>query len=326
MFPVGMTRAPAFGGVQGDRILAREDRYTNSKATPDLLRSYCAIVEAADTMAAVVRFTKRWGLVELCQHALPAYHRSNCTTATDEVDAYKVFALCLNALQRIGAQLANRRIAEQTDWELAASVLKRRECPQLSWAPSSLQKHSVTFDDLESAASFMKFLASSGVHAEFVTQYALAVPSDQVSRAYELLGDMEDAIQLEPEHLLWTRDGDLIQARIYFEVLMGRLLTTCRVQPRFCWRGAWMIEFDSPSMGSPWTREDFDLPVQSNLAGILAIQLMVQITAARRMKQCRTCPRWFTPNRGQVYCPSCGIRAAWRTATQRYRSKPHGSL
>jgi len=101
--------------------------------------------------------------------------------------------------------------------------------------------------------------------------------------------------------------GSIETARTHFQQMMRVLVTVTELQPRFCWvRNAWSI--------------DFDCHRGSNLGAILAIQLMAQIGGAA-MKKCRNCPRWFQPQGRQLYCSSCGIRAAWRAATTRYRKR-----
>lgn len=103
--------------------------------------------------------------------------------------------------------------------------------------------------------------------------------------------------------------GDWLNARNHFQILMRCLLGACRIQPRFYWRdGAWDIALDV--LEGP------------NLAAILAAQLMLEIAGAKQQKKCRSraCPRWFIPRRRQIYCESCGIRAAWRAAAERKRN------
>ena len=96
-------------------------------------------------------------------------------------------------------------------------------------------------------------------------------------------------------------------ARNSFQTLMRVLVTVSSVQPRFCWTGnAWSI--------------DFDCHHGSNLPAILTVQLMAQI-GGRAMKKCRNCTTWFEPRGRQVYCASCGLRAARRDAAAAWRRR-----
>jgi len=109
------------------------------------------------------------------------------------------------------------------------------------------------------------------------------------------------------ERLQYRRLRKLGDARVEFMGLMRTLVEISRLQPRLHWDGeAWAIDFDS--FGG------------SNLAALLTIQLMAQV-GGKAMKKCPNCPRWFQPRGRQVYCASCGIRAAWRNAARKRRKR-----
>jgi hypothetical protein len=94
--------------------------------------------------------------------------------------------------------------------------------------------------------------------------------------------------------------GSSPAARSEFQRLVLTLIRVCRIQPGFRWdKTGWSIDFDSI--------------LGSNLAAILALQLISQL-GGKALRKCRACPRWFSPHGRQVYCKKCGIRAAWRSA------------
>jgi len=124
--------------------------------------------------------------------------------------------------------------------------------------------------------------------------------ADKILSSEEFAAGAEERMQYR--HLRTLDD-----ARTNFMGLMRRLVEISRLQPRLHWDGeAWAIDFDS--FGG------------SNLAALLTIQLMAQV-GGKTMKKCPSCPRWFEPSGRQVYCSSCGIRAAWRAAARRRRQR-----
>ena len=98
-----------------------------------------------------------------------------------------------------------------------------------------------------------------------------------------------------------------IPARDRLQLLIERLVSISRLQPRLAWKdGSWVIDFDALE--------------GSNVVAILTLQLIAGI-AHGALRKCRDCPRWFEPNGRQVYCAACGIRASWRAAAKRSRAK-----
>jgi len=99
----------------------------------------------------------------------------------------------------------------------------------------------------------------------------------------------------------------LAYLRTRLQGMIGNLTIDARLVPRFSWdmRSArWSIELDSP-------RGEF------NLAAILVLHLILEIAAAKKQRRCAACPLWFPPTGRQIYCPSCGRRAAMRAAWRR---------
>jgi hypothetical protein len=210
-----------------------------------------ALNEGKRVESAAIAFARQYGLLGLCVHGLPGAHDKNCARRrpADSITGYHRFAVCLDALLRIGLELNCNRPGAEVDWELADSILRGPDFPT----------------DLP------------GPHA--------------------------------PKHKLPFRLVSVGRKILGFQI--DWLASICRVRPQFCWhKDAWAIEFDSE-----WGSE-------SNVPAILAIQLMAEI-GAKAMRKCRNCPRWFAPSGRQVYCDSCGIKAAWRDAKRRQRSGDH---
>jgi hypothetical protein len=89
----------------------------------DLLIQFCRIAESPNTEKAATAFVKRWGLLGLCEHGLPTIHNQKCAVPDDSASGYKKFAVCLDALGRIGLDLGTGRPGTDLDWELAEQAL-----------------------------------------------------------------------------------------------------------------------------------------------------------------------------------------------------------
>jgi hypothetical protein len=126
--PVGYTWAPQFDHVAAGRIVHLRGSQIKRKSSQQLLTQFCGISQSGDAAAATVRFTKRWGLVGLCTHGLPARHGAGCAPS-DGVDGYRTFSLAIDALQRIAMELSQGRSGEDTDWELADAILSGPDFP-----------------------------------------------------------------------------------------------------------------------------------------------------------------------------------------------------
>lgn len=237
--PVGSIWAPRFERAENGRIYAGAPRA--KRAPRDLLSRFCRIAEAEDGDATAISFARHWGTLGLCRHGIPAGHSPACNDTADSTDGYRTFALCLDALLRIGRELNAGRTGDEWDWELADSILYGSDFPP---------------GDKALRGIFRKYLRDS---------------------------------------------------RIEFQAMMRRLTTIARLQPRLRWDDkAWAI--------------DFDCFRGSNLPALLTVQLMAEV-GGNLMRKCRACPRWFQPVGRQVYCSACGIRAAWRDAARRQRTK-----
>src|SRR5581483_3849741 len=118
--PIGYTNAPPLRTIDGDDLVASPTHELVRRKSTGLLQQFLVIAESADTQASVLRFSKKWGLLQLCRHGLPAWHslRRPCAAA-DSVQGYKKFAVSLDAMLRIGLELNNRRCGTRTDWQLA---------------------------------------------------------------------------------------------------------------------------------------------------------------------------------------------------------------
>jgi hypothetical protein len=76
------------------------------------------------------------------------------------------------------------------------------------------------------------------------------------------------------------------------------------------------------------TRKRFDAKINgsSELAGALALQIMLALTRSVGIAVCSGCGKLFPPSRRpnpnrNTYCDDCGIRASWREAQARLRQR-----
>jgi hypothetical protein len=255
--PVGRIRAPRLARARNGRLYATHSEVVTRRAPVNLLDQFLLIGEGEDDTDAAVRFTRRFGLLQLCEkHGLPVGHNPpnvhdpDCNMPVDKVEHYKQFALCLSALRQIGADVSDGRVGDVVDWELAERCLYGEEYP---------------------------FQIRSTLR-----RAAAAIP------------------------------GSSPVARSEFQRLVRSLIRVCRIQPGFRWdKTGWSIDFDSI--------------LGSNLAAILALQLISQL-GGKALRKCRECPRWFLPRGRQVYCKKCGIRAAWRSAWRTAEQKRRDAL
>jgi hypothetical protein len=140
--PVESILTPRFDRVERGRLIESTDDWIEGLRAPrDLLHRFIRIVEAPKTRrvdeakrieVATVAFVSRYGMLGLCVHGLPAAHNRLCMRKrpVDSIDGYRQFALCLDALLRIGLELNAGRRGDHVDWELVNSILCGPDFPQ----------------------------------------------------------------------------------------------------------------------------------------------------------------------------------------------------
>jgi|SRR5579872_373010 len=149
--PMGSVHAPRFARLEKGVMYAASGAWVTRRAPRDLLHRFIQIAEAPKTRRldegerverAASGFASQWGLVGLCQHGLPAGHNSSCKPV-DTVEGHRQFALCLDALLRIGLSLNAGHCADDIDWEFVDFHLSGPDFPPHTrarefWPPSSL--------------------------------------------------------------------------------------------------------------------------------------------------------------------------------------------
>jgi hypothetical protein len=129
-------------GDPGAQLRYMFELFCSQKVPPDLLERFCRIADAPDTEAAVVAFAKRWGLLGLCRHGLPPYHRRDSSfspitgvrlnrdyckvTLKESFQHWVNFARRFDSMRRIGLDLNRGKPGDNSDWELA---LADADCP-----------------------------------------------------------------------------------------------------------------------------------------------------------------------------------------------------
>jgi hypothetical protein len=72
--------ATAFDRLEKGRLIPNWYRTIQRRTPPDLLKRFCAIVDAEDTEKAAVKFVQAWGMMMLCdEHSLPMGHTPFCS-------------------------------------------------------------------------------------------------------------------------------------------------------------------------------------------------------------------------------------------------------
>lgn len=220
--PIGSVWAPRLERAENGRLHADTSAPWLKKRAPlDLLDRFIRIAEAPASRrleeskrveTAATRFASQWGLLQLCEHGLPIGHAPGCNAAVDEIEHYKQFALCLEALRRIGLEISNAGTGDDIDWELADVILCGPDFPP---RPKELR-------DL-----FRKYLKES--RAEFQTLMRLLVERCRLQPRFQWDGTA------------WSIDFDCLHgsnlAAILTVQLMsqlgGKAMRKCRECPRW---------------------------------------------------------------------------------------------
>ena len=118
--PVGKLLGPRLARIDKDGTLVAEgvERIWR-RTSPAMLKQFCALANAENARRAVAAFAKRYPLLSLCDHGLPAWHDDGKCAVHDTVDGYRRLALCLNAILTLGINLGSGKRGEVLDWELA---------------------------------------------------------------------------------------------------------------------------------------------------------------------------------------------------------------
>jgi hypothetical protein len=121
--------------VEGDYLVYRIGQRTKHNSSSSLLRSF---LETRESREAAIRFCKRWGVLRLCRHGLPATHGacsadppfrseivkgSKVSYCRESVEAVQAFAAALASLLRIGAEMSLDRPGRVEDWRVAIQII-----------------------------------------------------------------------------------------------------------------------------------------------------------------------------------------------------------
>jgi hypothetical protein len=95
------------------------------RPSPELLGEFIALADI-DAPRAIPRFVRRWGVLALCQHALPATHSGVCATLLaqtplpyrDPLEGYRRYSRLARSIVSIHERLAAGRPGANEDWRI----------------------------------------------------------------------------------------------------------------------------------------------------------------------------------------------------------------
>jgi hypothetical protein len=132
---------------------------------PRLLEDF---VELADrTPEEILRYARRWGVLELCDHDQPACHahlqcvpRGTGTRYLEPVSCWYKYAALFGSLLRIASNLADERPGLDADWEIVINALDQVQNPfyQRRGLGPDLDKLQVILNSLISMSGVKPFL------------------------------------------------------------------------------------------------------------------------------------------------------------------------
>jgi hypothetical protein len=144
-------------------LIYKRGNRAKHNASQGLLRG---LLDAKSSRESTIRFYRRWGVLGLCEHGIPASHGS-CVSGsafrTEIVNGVKVsygresiasvqrFAGALESVLRIGAEMSQGRCGAASDWANAEETLCGPDFPMWDPAPS-------TFNDLDTSRDFLHTL------------------------------------------------------------------------------------------------------------------------------------------------------------------------
>lgn len=123
--PLAFRQYPIPHNIELDGLLLRWSNSSNAtprrtEAGARLLEQFVALADAPPER--ILRFARRWGVLELCKHGLPACHDGRCTLLSDGGNFYEhivwwqKLAAVARALLNIAARLADAQPGRAVDW------------------------------------------------------------------------------------------------------------------------------------------------------------------------------------------------------------------
>ena len=130
---------------------------------PQLLQHFVELAEAPDQK--ILLYARRWGVLEICEHGLPACHHdldnAYCVPQGagdshfwESISAWRTYATLFRSLLNIAARLSSGRPGHPFDWDLVIAIQRFGD---------HFHKGGVAFDHLKLEIAMNVLLAQSGV-------------------------------------------------------------------------------------------------------------------------------------------------------------------
>jgi hypothetical protein len=136
---VGAVWSSPVVAIEGDFLIYEAGRRVKQNASRGLLRG---LLEARSSREKTIKFCKKWGALGLCDHGIPSAHdtsahgkcRSRGAFRTrvidgvprhqyrESIDSVQRFGIGLESLLRIGAEMAQGRTGQASDWNQACGM------------------------------------------------------------------------------------------------------------------------------------------------------------------------------------------------------------
>lgn len=282
----------------------------------EILGGFLEMADADDQT--ILEYARKWGVLGLCRHGLPAAHRGSpdrklrrfilekpgCTITRkgdwlyESLDRWRHYARLFRSIIALAVELSKAQAMSEEEFRVAAIALKKEVQAMNEGRPHN--KESVEF------------------HFRFIPPKEIGAKRSTVIPKIEISSKIPGRVQDWQIVLQDSWDGSLggfavdpiIFARIKLCNVINGLLDLSGVQPRIWWaRETRFVLTGRAARGFLFSR--------------LAVQLMLLINGSPDYALCSSCSKPILLRKGQSisrrsYCTDCGPKAARREAVKKY--------
>jgi hypothetical protein len=310
-------------------------------ASNGLLEAFIKLSHGSSTR--VLSFAKNWGVLGLCDHAVPFTHDADCTMANSEsIEQWRALADAARSILLISAKLYSGKLGGPSEWAPIAKVEMRwdsalsdrvgaigrsgfittrwRDVRDRLQACLKRVTETSTGED-QSADSLDELLLDWLRPAPFLSLVDARRLGSRPPFGFVSVGFERQAFNAFFAHnrLRGMSSADLKGAGKLQRAHVARFLTKwirmASVRPLLSWH-------EDPR---PYLTLRPPIPRAGLFSG-LGIQLVQAIAKSPGLGLCSSCGNVFTPRRQvarnrRSYCPDCGKQAACRDASRAYRAR-----
>jgi hypothetical protein len=266
--------------------------YTKRAPGPGLLEQFVALGDATDD--AILAYARQWGVLVICAHGLPASHSERCRPLAlprrhayifwEPLASWRFFARQARRILDIAAHTHNGEVVKSP---IASQLLTMPPSPTARTPPAARPRRE---KPLRWERLLYPLHERKNIFEQWVAELMQPTPVEGRPRGP------------------WAT---LTFQRACVAYAVNQWLDWGRARPQVEWDGA------TPTIA---LTTGGLLPMYvDRLAGALALQLAYAVASTEGVATCFACGRFYTPTRRPAagrrsFCPSCGVRAAWRTS------------